>query len=528
MFRLTGKLLTAFFALLTVLFSAGVGTAAEGRAKYIFLFIGDGMSIPQRNAAELFLTSQNSPRDLELALLRAGNKFPGGNGVTDFKPSIQRMLMTTFPGQGFSSTYSYNSLITDSASAGTAIATGNKTQDGVLAMDPSATEKYVSMAKLARNKGMKVGVISTVSIDHATPAAFYASSPSRDFHYEIALQIPESGFNFFGGGGFVQPRGSRRDQKDIANVLKDAGYRMHATRADFDRIKTGDDKIVAINPVLDGNAAMPYAIDRGGGEITLAEFVAKGIEVLNNPNGFFIMAEGGKIDWACHANDAATTVREVLDLDDAVKVAYEFYKAHPKETLIIVTGDHETGGMSVGFANTNYDVFLSRLKKQKGSFLKFNSEFAAFRSANPNAKLEDALPLVESFFGLKLYDSATMADLEAKAKAGDTAAYEALGMALRDYEMKDLTAAFAMSMMNRRERPTATYEYHLSYGSYEPMTVTLTRILNRKAGIGWTTYSHTALPTPVSAIGPGHELFNGYYDNTDVFKKIVDIGALNP
>jgi alkaline phosphatase len=393
-------------------------------------------------------------------------------------------------------------------------------------MDSLGQEVYVSMAKLARDKGMKVGIISTVSIEHATPASFYSNSPSRDFYYEIALQIPESRFNFFGGGGFRQPQGAKGDQKNIVEVLSEAGYTVYNTREDFDKIKAGDDNIVTINPALDGDAALPYAIDQKEGEISFAEFVAKGIEVLDNPDGFFMMAEAGKIDWACHANDAMATVIDVLNLDEGVKVAYEFYQNHPDETLIVVTGDHETGGMAIGFAGTRYDTFLSKIQNQKGSYLAFNDEFAAFKKENPNAELEDFLPLVENFFGMKRYDNETMEKLDAQMKNGDTEAFEALSMALKDYEMRDLAAAFEMSMKDRADRPADTDEYYLSYGTYEPISVTLTHILNQKAGIGWTTFSHTGLPTPVSVIGVGHELFNGYYDNTDIFRKVVAIGAL--
>jgi len=239
------------------------------------------------------------------------------------------------------------------------------------------------------------------------------------------------------------------------------------------------------------------------------------------------MTECGKVDWACHANDAVAAVKDVLTLDEAVKVAHEFYLKHPDETLIVVTGDHETGGMTVGFAGTRYDAFLTKLQAQKGSYIAFNEEFAKFKKANPNAKVEDFLPVVESFFGLKRYDKETMEKLDKQAKAGDAAAYEALGMALKDYEMADLKAAFDMSMRDSKERPTNTDEYYIAYGYMsEPITVTLNHILNHKSGIGWTTYSHTGLPTPVSVIGVGHEQFNGYYDNTDIFKKVVALGEL--
>jgi alkaline phosphatase len=497
-----------------------------GQAKYIFVFIGDGTSIPQRNAAELYQASRNTPKNWENAALRASGKFPSGNGVGDFTPATERMLMSTFPGQGFSSTYSTNSLITDSSSSGTAIATGKKTRDGVLGMDPTGTEKYYSMAKMARDKGMKVGIVSTVSIDHATPASFYASAPSRNMFYEIEKQMPESRFSFFGGGGFLQPQGPNKDQKHIIEILNEAGYKVYNTRKDFDSIKAGDDKIVTINPVLDVDQALPYKVDRGPGEILFPEFIAKAIEVLDNPNGFFLMAEGGKVDWSCHANDAVATVNDVLDLDAAVKVAYEFYQKHPEETLIVVTGDHETGGMTLGFANTQYDAYLTKLHYQKGSYIAFNEKFSAFRKANPNAKFEDTLPLVEDFFGLKYYSKSEIASLNERAKAGDAQAVEALGLALSDYEIADLGKAFEWNLKETKGRPLADQMYYRSYGSYQPFTVTLTHILNNKAGIGWTTYSHSGLPTPVSVIGVGHELFYGYYDNTDIFKKVVQIGGL--
>lgn len=511
---------------LIALMLSGVGYAEDGRAKYIFLFIGDGTSIPQRNAAELYLASKAASKDIEPSVRRAESKIPVGTGIADFKPSIERMLMSTFPGQGFSSTYSSNSLITDSSSSGTAIATGSKTRDGVVGMDAECKVKLTSMAKMAKAKGMKVGIISTVSIEHATPASFYASVPSRNQYYDIALQMPESGFDFFGGGGFKQPSGPKKDQKSIFDILKSAGYKVRTTRAEFDGITAKDGKTVSINPLLDGDAALPYAIDQKPGGITFAEFVAKGIEVLDNPDGFFMMAECGKVDWACHANDAMAAIGDVLTLDAGVAVAYEFYKKHPSETLIVVTGDHETGGMTVGFAGTHYDTFLTKLQAQKGSYLSFNDELGSFKKANPTAKFADALPMVENFFGLKRYSKEDFEKLNRLAKEGDAAAVEALGMAIKDYEYESLERAFAASMLDKKERPTGEEEFYISYGGYEPLTVTLTHILNNKSGIAWTTYSHSGLPTPVSAVGVGYEKFNGYYDNTDIFKKVVAVGQL--
>ena len=114
--------------------------------------------------------------------------------------------------------------------------------------------------------------------------------------------------------------------------------------------------------------AMAYELDRTDDMWALADYVEKGIEVLDNDKGFFMMCEGGKIDWACHANDAASSIHDTKALADAVQVAIDFAEEHPDETLILVTGDHETGGLTIGFAGTDYDTYLDLLESQKISF----------------------------------------------------------------------------------------------------------------------------------------------------------------
>jgi alkaline phosphatase len=121
----------------------------------------------------------------------------------------------------------------------------------------------------------------------------------------------------------------------------------HRTAAEIAALDSSTGKCYAIAPNIQDSGSMSYAIDQKDGDISLADLVAKGIEVLDNENGFFLMAESGKIDWSCHANDAMTTIEEVLDFEAAVQVVYDFAQQHPDETLVIVTGDHETGGMTI-------------------------------------------------------------------------------------------------------------------------------------------------------------------------------------
>jgi alkaline phosphatase len=486
------------FAVLVLLALSSASFAAT-KAKYVFLMIGDGMALPQRNAAEIFLAA--------------------GRDAT--KPGIVRLAMNELPAQGMCTTYSTNSLITDSAAAATAFACGEKTKSGVIAMDPNGERKLPIITQLAKASGRKIGIVSSVSIDHATPAAFYSHAAGRSVYYEIALQLASSGFDYFAGGGLKKPKGDKGDQPDAFEAIEKAGYVITRTRDDFLKLNASSGKILAINPVLDRDKALSYEVDRKDGEITLAEFTTKGIELLDNPNGFFMMVEGGKIDWACHANDAVASIRDTVAFDDAVRVALDFCKKHPDETLVVVLGDHETGGMSIGFAGTQYDTFFSKLRFQKGSYIAFDAFLDGYKKTHSpeTAKFDDIAATVTEFFGFRFLPDEKIVDLESKAKGGDRAAAQELELAVKPREMKDIRAAFAQTMKGAKER-SSDEETYLLYGEYEPLTICLTHILNRKAGIGWTTYAHTGVPVPVSAIGVGQETFNGYYDNTDVHAKM--------
>ncbi len=463
------------------------GTFESPAAKYVFLFIGDGMASVQVHAAEAYLANRKVHDDV------------GGSEKTE------KLQMSTLPVEGLASTFPWNSLITDSAPAATAIATGKKTADGVISMDPTKTRNYTTISEAAKRAGMKVGVVSSVSIDHATPAVFYSHEPNRNSYHSIGHQLVTSGFDYFAGGGFVDVDGTRPGVTSKGNILSTAvgaGYELADTRAEFEALVPGK-KALAINPVLDSAAALYYEIDRVHADdrpshISLAEFTTKGIELLYTQNeaGFFMMVEGGKIDWACHANDARTAIDDTIAFDDAVGVALSFMENHPHETLIVVTGDHETGGMSMGWAGTAYASHFELMEAQKVSFLALDARVAELKAASPAATL-DLSPLVnemETLLGLK-YSSLTT------------------------FEKERLDAAYVKAMFGTSTN--SAEEDSLLYGSYNPFSVTVTHILNNRAGIGWTSYAHTAVPVPVYAGGAGAEKFDGYYDNTDIAKKLA-------
>jgi alkaline phosphatase len=449
--------------------------AGQGLAKYVFLFIGDGMAMPQITSAEVFATARSS---------------------TDI--NITRLGFSQFPVTGLVTTHDAGTFITDSASAGTAMATGNKTLSGVLNMDPGKTQRFRPITEYIKEAGMKVGIVSSVTLNHATPASFYAQAASRSDYYDIAVQLAKSNFDYFAGGSLLQQAGRNNDQRDAIEIARANGFTYVNTRAGFDSLRPGSGKVIAISPRLQDDGAMPYALDLKPGDISLADFTRKGIELLDNPNGFFMMIESGKVDWACHANDAGAAIHDVLSMDAAIRVALNFAQRHPRETLIVVTGDHETGGMTIGFAGTQYDTFFDRVALQTRSYVAFDDEvlkpYKARTSAN-NARLSDLLPAIQASFGID-YNSLT------------------------SFQKEQIEFAFQRSMGDERERSFAEDQY-LLYGGYEPLTVKLTQIMNQTAGIGWTSYAHTGVPVPTFASGVHQEIFGGYYDNTDLFFKLA-------
>jgi alkaline phosphatase len=445
----------------------------EGKAKYVFLFIGDGMAMPQITAAEAYLSA-----------------------LSETKPGVEKLAFTQFPSQGITTTYDAGSFITDSASAGTAIATGQKTLSGVISMDETRTKKLTTIAEYAKEAGMKVGIISSVNLDHATPAVFYAKEESRNNYFNINRQLANSNFDYF-AGGMVRIDKTPEGQKSAHDLMKEKGWSITSNREELNALVPSDKQVYAYYNTSFTRNSLDYAIDMEAEDIRLAEYTAKGIELLENDKGFFMMVEGGKIDWACHANDAAASIKNTIAFDNAVKEAIEFYNAHPDETLIIVTGDHETGGLALGFAGTKYGSAFKEIDNQKMSYEAFNTYvLGPYKKAHEDGgNLADLMPEIEKSFGLT---------------------------DLNDYEKEMLASAFARSMGSEISEASKTQDY-LLYGGYEPLTVTMTHLLNQRAGLAWTSYSHTGVPVQTFALGAGEELFNGYYDNTDIFKKMFQI-----
>ena len=217
-----------------------------------------------------------------------------------------------------------------------------------------------------KKAGYRVGVTSTVTLDHATPGSFYANASSRSDYYDIAVQLPQTGFDFFGGGGFIQPEGEDKDQVSVLSLIEEAGYQVVYGIEQVDALAGAEKMLLLQDKERDFMDALPYAIDRKESDMTHADIISVAVDFLDNEKGFFLMSESGRIDWACHSNDGKTLILEILDLNDAVQVAVEFAQKHPGETLIVVTADHETGGLALGLEN-GYSVYFDALAEQNAS-----------------------------------------------------------------------------------------------------------------------------------------------------------------
>ena len=482
------------------------GTTAT--PKYIFLFIGDGMSYPQIQTTNYYLSAMEDDGD-------------------EILTSKNNLNMMSFPVAGSAQTYDSTSFCPDSASTATSISTGHKTYSGTINMDETMQTPYETIAeKLKDQLGYKIGVLSSVNLNHATPAAFYAHQASRNSYYEIGEELIASEFDYFAGGGLKKTTGDEGDKKDLYELAEEAGYKVVKTQAEAEALTADSGKAIVIDETLADEDAMSYAMDLEEGEWGLADYVEKGIEVLDNDNGFFMMVEGGKIDWACHANDAAATITDTVALDDAVGKAMEFYNEHPDETLILVTGDHETGGLTIGFAGTDYDTFLTNLNSQKISYAKYDSDYVSAYKEN-KTDFDTVMADITELFGLQAPTGEEEAAAQADSVDQHPESEDTGSLVMTDYEYEKLKTAYDETMTRTGEEEEFGQEEYLLYGSYEPLTVTITHILNNKSGINFASYAHTGLPVEVFAMGAGQDEFVGYYDNTDIFNKVAALTGVN-
>ena len=276
----------------------------DGRkVKNIILMIGDGMGLEQISAAWV---------------------CNGGS-----------LNLDNFSKIGIQRTYSANKLVTDSAAAGTALATGHKTNNGMISMTPDSVA-VKSLAEEAMEKGKRAGAAVTCRVNDATPSVFFSHSSTRKNQEDIVAQMASSGVYFLSGGG-IKYWNDREDGRDITAEIQENGYSFASTKEELMAVEEGP--IVALMAPTE----LPFALDRDG---ILPASVEKALQLLDNKKGFFLMVEGSMIDDGGHDNKAGHTMEEIFDFDRTIGKVLEWAEKDG-QTLVIVTGDHATGGMTL-------------------------------------------------------------------------------------------------------------------------------------------------------------------------------------
>lgn len=437
---------------------------AENAPKYIFYFIGDGMGYGQIMGADTY------------------------RRLVEQRPDS--LLMLQFPSCGMITTYSSNTPVTDSAAAGTALATGHKTKNNMLGMASDSTVVR-NIAEDLHELGYGIGLVTNVCPDDATPAAFYAHVPDRNMWYDITMQFADSPVKFLAG---AKLRGAMYGKKYTGLYEKLADKGISVVRGVENLPDSAVERVVLLSTDTVPRQ-LGYAIDNPSVN-NLAQFTQAAIEHLErtSPEKFFIMVEGGNIDHAGHDNDGATIVSEVLAFDAVLQQAYDFYLKHPDETLIVVTADHETGGMSVGQLSTLYNQFPQIVDRQHRSKDRFCEDCYAILRSGQQVTWEEMKSKLSRDLGFFS---------ESK---------------LSESQEQRLKTAFENTFVTKDGKESVNL-----YASYPEFAEVAYTIQNELAGYGFTTPKHTGNPVPVFAIGVGAEKFGRPMDNTDVPRLIREI-----
>jgi len=377
--------------------------------------------------------------------------------------------------QGMNSTYSHNSVITDSAAAATALASGYKTDNGLIGLKPQHKEKIQTLLEVAKQYGYMTGLAATSTITHATPAAFIAKGGhKRNNESEIAkdfLKITKEGklkFDLIIGGGekyFVEAF------KDFNQTAKEHGLTLYRNGYALDTVKNF--------PFMAFTSYdyPPFAIDeKKENRYRVAKMTEKSLELLEG-KPFFLMVEGSQIDWCGHMNDIGCAMAEMDDFAKAVETAKAYVDRHPN-TLLIVTADHSTGGLAIGDKVNKKDKSLPESDRAK--------TYTWYPEVIKNIKAS----------------SYTIAKALRESKNIKVTFKEYTSITLKQNEYHQITEAI---------------------DNKEKVRVVATEIINRRSHTGWSTHGHTAVDVQTFAYGKGSQKFKGFMDNTDIAKKLFEV-----
>lgn len=451
-------------------------TTAQAAPRYIFYFIGDGMGMAPVMAAEAY------------------NRLVKADG--------SQLTMTGFPHAGWLQTWSASSPVTDSAAAGTALATGHKTNNGMLGMNADTVAVY-SVAKALHDNGWGIGIVTNGAADDATPGAFYAHQPNRGMFYEIGCDAAASGYDFIAGAGLRGTRHKDGTDNGLYDVLAQSGIQiLRGAEGARAVAESTSRRIMLLNNegYADPNE-MGFNVDGVGSDgigltLPIAMQACMTHLLKNSPDRFFMMVEGAQIDHALHGNDGAAAILDIFDFDNCIAMAYEFYKQHPDETLIVVTADHDTGGMSVGCSFTGYNAYPKYVDLAHTSKNAFSDYCQGLLKSDTTPTWDDMKAYLEKNLGLWSQ------------------------IKVSDKQTKELQDAFDESFVQRRDvAEKGLYKTSMGFASK------VFKVYNDCSGWGFTTGNHTGNPVPVFAVGVGADFFGRMHNNTDIAPELIRLAT---
>ncbi|MCQ2187545.1 MAG: alkaline phosphatase [Bacteroidales bacterium] len=450
--------------LLTIFAAFMAFTAVQAQTpKYVFYFIGDGMGANHAYAAVAYNRAMGQP-----------------------DPNFWN-----FPVKGLITTYSASSLVTDSSAAGTALSSGTKIVNGACGVDPEGNWT-TSILEVAQTKGWGTGVATSVGVNHATPAAFYGHSKSRNDYDTLSQQLIDSKLDFAAGSSFLHEHHSQQYNDDWIAKAKEAGINVFRGKEEY---KKTNGRVIMLSNAPKASDDLPYAVDRKPGDTKLADFTEAAIDHLYShyaKKGFILMVEGGMIDHAAHANDTGGVIGEVNDMAESVQLALDFAAKHPNETLIIVTADHETGGLTMGYGK--YEMHPELLASQKAT-----KDVLSFKIVSLLQKEDVSWKEVKNVLkeNLGLWDTVPV---DPRAEKHFTQLYKE---AFLDRDLQE--------------------DRNLYSSTARLASEAIQYLDNAASNLSWSFGSHSGAPLPVYAYGVKAEAFATVADNIDVPKTILKV-----
>ncbi|MCH7401162.1 alkaline phosphatase [Belliella kenyensis] len=425
--------------------------------KNIIFMVSDGMSSGTLSMADILMRNKLGQSSTWISMYESGE--------------LKRSMMDTA---------SANSFVTDSAAAGSSWGGGHRVNNGALNIGPNGEEHKPILQKF-KDAGKSVGCVTSVQITHATPASFCVNQNSRNAMPEIAVDYLKLKFDvMMGGGQELFDPSKRKDGRDLYAEYKKAGFQIAKTKAEMLKA-TGDRPLMAVF-TEDG---LPYAIDRENNDDlrrdvpSLAEMTKKTIELLsNNQKGFVMQVEGGKVDWAAHANDAAAILYDQVDFDEAVRVAVDF-AAKDKNTLVIVTTDH-------GNANPGM-----------------------FNPGSKNAKFE-------TLFDVKCSNEHLLKQINAN---------------MSNAQMIEIIQHYQNVAISKDEADTLRKSFSLGEdGLYNTSKLPMELfggILSNHNAVSWANTNHSGDYVELAAFGPGSERLPGFVKNYELHNFLLEVAGVS-